>query len=86
MQESSLDWSEVEEALAVVRERKTKGLVSSPIVNYSSSDQKELLDLRVWHADTANELEKTRKLLQMQHTINKDYKKEVSMHSMQISH
>lgn len=32
----------------------------------------------MWHADTINELEKTRKLLQMQHTINKDYKAEVN--------
>ena len=39
--------------------------------------QKEVENLRVWHADTVNELDKTRKLLQMQHTINKDYKAEV---------
>ena len=42
---------------------------------------KEVEDLRVWHADTVNELEKTRKLLQMQHTINKDYKAEVGGNS-----
>ena len=38
---------------------------------------RELEDLRLAHADTINELEKTRKLLQLQHNINKDYKKEV---------
>lgn len=30
MQESSLDWSEVEEALVLVREKKSKGLESTP--------------------------------------------------------
>ena len=40
--------------------------------------EEELQEMRAWHADTVNELEKTRKLLQMQHTINKDYKAEVS--------
>ena len=38
----------------------------------------ELQELRSSHADTISELEKTRKLLALQHTINKDYKKEVS--------
>ena len=38
---------------------------------------RELEDLRLAHADTINELEKTRKLLQLQYNINKDYKKEV---------
>ena len=40
---------------------------------------RELEDLRLAHADTINELEKTRKLLQLQHNINKDYKKEVKL-------
>jgi len=35
--------------------------------------------MRAWHADTINELEKTRKLLQVQHTINKDYKSQASL-------
>ena len=38
---------------------------------------RELQDLRAAHADTINELEKTRRLLQLQHNINKDYKNEV---------
>jgi protein fantom len=41
------------------------------------ADEKELQELKVFYADTINELEKTRKLLQMQHIINKDYKTEV---------
>ena len=43
---------------------------------------RELQELRLAHADTINELEKTRKLLQLQHNINKDYKKEV--HQLQL--
>jgi len=39
--------------------------------------EEELQEVRAWHAETVNELEKTRKLLQMQHTINKNYKSEV---------
>ncbi len=48
-------------------------------VSYSNiiDDLQELSELKVWHADTINELEKTRKLLQMQHVISKDYKAEV---------
>ena len=37
----------------------------------------ELENLQLAHADAINELEKTRKLLQLQHDINKDYKKDV---------
>lgn len=72
----------MEVALTIVRERKSKGLDPTPnaINTGTSGDTKEVQDLRVWHADTVNELEKTRKLLQMQHTINKDYKTEVNMH------
>ena len=43
----------------------------------SAEHHRELEDLRLAHADTINELEKMRKLLQLQHNINKDYKKEV---------
>ncbi len=43
--------------------------------------EEELQEVRAWHADTVNELEKTRKLLQMQHTINKDYKAEVCLNN-----
>ena len=46
------------------------------------TNQQEVQELQAWHADTVNELDKTRKLLQIQHSINKDYKSEVrSMNS-----
>lgn len=54
----------------------------------TGGDSKEVQDLRMWHADTINELEKTRKLLQLQHNINKDYQSEVKaailLHAAQI--
>ena len=48
-----------------------------PQCHTGGGDSKEVQDLRMWHADTINELEKTRKLLQLQHNINKDYQSEV---------
>ena len=50
---------------------------STPQCHTGGGDSKEVQDLRMWHADTINELEKTRKLLQLQHNINKDYQSEV---------
>lgn len=41
--------------------------------------QDDVQELRVNLADTINELEKTRQLLKMQHTINKEYKNEVRL-------
>jgi len=38
---------------------------------------KEIQQLQAAHADTINELEKTRSMLIIQHKINKDYQKEV---------
>ena len=40
---------------------------------------RELQGLRSEHADTISELEKTRTLLGLQHNINRDYKREVSV-------
>lgn len=50
----------------------------------STEHHRELQELRVAHADTINELEKTRKLLQLQHNINKDYKKEVHVYDVHV--
>ncbi len=49
------------------------------VVSFLPEDkgQQEVSELRASLADTINELEKTRQLLQMQHTINKEYKSEV---------
>ena len=52
-------------------------LNSNTMSLYTAEHHRELEDLQLAHADTINELEKMRKLLQLQHNINKDYKKEV---------
>lgn len=45
---------------------------------YSVSDlQRHVTELQASHADTINELEKTRNMLIIQHKINKDYQTEV---------
>ena len=41
--------------------------------------RKEIQELQASHADTINELEKTRSMLLIQHNINKDYQKEVHL-------
>lgn len=41
--------------------------------------RKEIQELQASHADTINELEKTRSMLLIQHNINKDYQKEVPL-------
>ena len=63
----------------LVRQQKEKGVVSflEKPDDLEVKGHLEIQELRASHADTINELEKTRKLLQMQHTINKEYKKEV---------
>ena len=42
-----------------------------------SDAQKRIQELQISHADTINELEKTRNMLVLQHKINKDYKTDV---------
>lgn len=78
-----MDWREVEEALAAVRRKKEKGLGALSFLEQVDDDNVDdkphsLEEQRLAHADTISELEKTRKLLQIQHSINNDYKKEVS--------
>ena len=41
--------------------------------------QKQIQELQISHADTINELEKTRSMLVLQHKINKDYQTEVKL-------
>ena len=40
--------------------------------------KRQVQELQAAHADTINELEKTRNMLIIQHKINKDYQTEVS--------
>ena len=48
---------------------------------FSSDAQKRIQELQISHADTINELEKTRNMLVLQHKINKDYQTEVKITS-----
>jgi len=47
------------------------------ISSFNVDLHKEIQQLQAAHADTINELEKTRSMLIIQHKINKDYQKEV---------
>ena len=47
---------------------------------FFSDAQKRIQDMQISHADTINELEKTRNMLVLQHKINKDYQTEVQAH------
>ncbi|KAI9350515.1 hypothetical protein DFJ73DRAFT_832463 [Zopfochytrium polystomum] len=78
-QNGSVDLSEVEEALSLVRLRREKGVSLDFLLEAEElyADKKVLEELRVQHADCVHELEKTRKLLHLQEHINKDYKLEV---------
>jgi hypothetical protein len=46
-------------------------------INFLSDAQKRIQELQISHADTINELEKTRNMLVLQHKINIDYQTEV---------
>eukprot|EP00794_Sanderia_malayensis_P018807 gene18807-20703_t len=81
-QESSIDVEEIHQAILLVKSRKeaTNQELSflEKVEEESTGDlRKQLLSLQTQHADTVNELEKSRGMLQMQYNINKDYQKEV---------
>lgn len=46
--------------------------------------QRHMTELQASHADTINELEKTRNMLIIQHKINKDYQTEVREEKLRI--
>ncbi len=81
-QESAVDFQEIEEALMIVKQRKEKDSQNLDFLQ-DVEDEKEkdlgklVREMRAEHADTINELEKTRNLLIVQHKINKDYQQEV---------
>jgi len=51
--------------------------VYTTFLSFNVDLHKEIQQLQAAHADTINELEKTRSMLIIQHKINKDYQKEV---------
>lgn len=80
--ESAVDFTEIEEALVLVKQKKQK-LAAHPDFlqqvdeELEKDSQKRLLELQAEYADTIHELEKTRNMLVVQHKINKDYQQEV---------
>jgi protein fantom len=78
-QNGEIDLNELEEALAIVRLRREKGIPLDFLIQVDELiDEKKLLqELRLQHAECLQELEKTHKLLMLQEVINKDYKMEV---------
>lgn len=79
--ESAVDMQEIEEALILVKKRKEKENQELDFLQKVEDErsldlQKSLEELNAQHADTINELEKTRNMLIVQHKINKDYQQE----------
>ncbi|VDH99812.1 protein fantom [Mytilus galloprovincialis] len=87
--ESAIDFSEIEEALVLVKQKKQKAIPDPDFlqkvdVEVSKDEHKQLLEIQAEYAETVHELEKTRNLLVIQHKINKDYQHEVEISSTKI--
>lgn len=80
--ESAVDFTEIEEALVLVKQKKQKLQAHPDFLQKVDEElekdaQKRLLELQAEFAETVHELEKTRNMLVVQHKINKDYQQEV---------
>lgn len=88
--ESAVDFQEIEEALVLIKHRKEQGSQDleflERVEDEKSKDlQRHVTELQASHADTINELEKTRNMLIIQHKINKDYQTEVERVTKQMT-
>ncbi|XP_052817311.1 protein fantom-like isoform X2 [Mya arenaria] len=82
--ESAVDFTEIEEALVLVKQKKQKLTAHPEFLHRVDEEldkdaQRRLLDLQAEYAETVHELEKTRNMLVVQHKINKDYQQEVAL-------
>ncbi|XP_047451230.1 protein fantom [Mugil cephalus] len=83
--EGDYDVSELTEALLLIKTRRSQQRgdlgflkeVEEEVKEEASSRQTSITDLRAAHAETIQELEKTRNLLNMESRISKDYKVEL---------
>ncbi|KAM3920015.1 protein fantom [Leptodactylus fuscus] len=80
--ESDVDMTELSEALMLIKARKQQRNGDLMFLEKVEDDinkdlEKSLRNLQANHAETVQELEKTRNMLIMQHKINKDYQVEV---------
>ncbi|XP_046328978.2 protein fantom-like isoform X7 [Haliotis rufescens] len=82
--ESAVDFTEMEEALVLVKQKKQKAMPQPDFLQQVDNEMtkdyhRQLLELQAEYAETVHELEKTRNMLMVQHKINKDYQTEVDM-------
>jgi len=80
--ESAADFEEIQEALLLIKTKKERASQDLHFLEKVDDEinqdlRKAVQELQASHADTINELEKTRSMLLIQHNINKDYQKEV---------
>ncbi|XP_074067403.1 protein fantom isoform X2 [Macrotis lagotis] len=80
--ESEIDVTEFSEALMLIKSRKEQKNGHLSFLEKVDGDinkdlEKSVRELQATHAETVQELEKTRNMLIMQHKINKDYQMEV---------
>ncbi|XP_036606495.1 protein fantom [Trichosurus vulpecula] len=80
--ESEIDMTEFSEALMLIKSRKEQKNGHLSFLEKVDGDinkdlEKSIRELQATHAETVQELEKTRNMLIMQHKINKDYQMEV---------
>uniref|UniRef100_A0A4W5L8D6 RPGRIP1 like n=1 Tax=Hucho hucho TaxID=62062 RepID=A0A4W5L8D6_9TELE len=80
--ESEIDVAELSEALMLIKVRKSQrsgelGFLEQVEEEVRSDTEHSMRELQATHAETIQELEKTRNMLIVQHKINKDYQAEV---------
>ncbi|XP_029819630.1 protein fantom [Manacus vitellinus] len=80
--EGDVDVAELNEALLLIKDRKQQKngdplLLEKPEDEIHKDSEHSIRELQLTHAETVQELEKTRNMLIMQHKISKDYQTEV---------
>ncbi|XP_010788316.1 protein fantom-like, partial [Notothenia coriiceps] len=76
LQENEYDVAELTEALLLIKKRKSNGELGF-LQEGVQEEQDEVQELRAAHAETIQELQKTRSLLSMESSICRDYKVEL---------
>ncbi|XP_028813484.1 protein fantom [Denticeps clupeoides] len=84
IKESETDAAELSEALLLIKLRKTQKNEDLSFLEQVDRDicvdlERSMKELQATHAETVQELEKTRNMLLIQHKINKDYQAEVDV-------
>ncbi|XP_048736763.2 protein fantom-like isoform X2 [Ostrea edulis] len=87
--ESAIDFSEIEEALVLVKQKKQQSVPDPDFLQrvdreMSKDEHRKLLEVQAEYAECIHELEKTRNMLVIQHKINKDYQQEVDISQSKI--